>query len=222
MELALSPQSAAVPGCLLARSPAELAWTRASPFNVGLWRRSLPPETARRFAEIAVTTPLAVEAVVDLAFPEQARCIATTIGDPLLAAFVWNDLRRLLPTFAAITGEDELVIRMHTVHDGMCEKLHADYVTVRMLCTYAGPGTQWVAPADVIRANLRRTDVPVEEANASVLRRPEALRQARAGDVLVLKGEQWPHGHGAIHRSPTIDEDSPRILLRIDAKDCRR
>jgi len=224
MALALSSRSAE-PGYFRARSPAELAWTRAAPFNVGLWPRALSAPTAERFAQAAAAKPIAVEATVDLAFPEQARRVAASIGDPLLAAFIWSDLRRLIPTFAAITGDDEVVVRLHTIRDGMCEKLHADYVTLRMLCTYAGPGTQWVAPGDVVREHLRRTDLPVEEANAAVLRHPNALRQVQAGDVLVLKGEMWPAnpGRGAVHRSPPIDTSGPpRLLLRIDAADCRR
>ncbi|MBO6934555.1 MAG: DUF1826 domain-containing protein [Deltaproteobacteria bacterium] len=221
MAFALS-RSVAEPGYLIARSPAELAWTRASKFGVGVWPRALPAVAARRFSEAARSRPIAVETTVDLASPQQARQAAAQMGDPLLAAFVCNDLRRLLPTFAAITGENEVVVRLHTIRDGMCEKLHADYVTLRMLCTYTGPGTQWVAPGDVVRENLRRIDVPVEEANASVLRHPGALRQARAGDVLVLKGEQWPGGTGAVHRSPPVGPSAPpRLLLRIDAKDRR-
>jgi len=225
MALALSSRPAADPSHFLARSAADLAWTRAATLNIGLWPRTLPPAIARRFAEAATAGSFAIEAEVDLAFPDQARRVAASLADPGLEAFVWDDLRRLLPTFAAITGETRLVVRLDTVRDGMCEKLHADYVTLRMLCTYAGPGTQWVDAADVVYGNLRRTDVPLEEANASILRHPAALRQVSPGDVLALKGEDWPGGagRGAVHRSPPMgDSTPPRLLLRIDAAGCRR
>lgn len=58
MALALPSRSSLEPGYFLARSAADLARTAASPFNVGLWPRALSAATARRFAEVAATTPL--------------------------------------------------------------------------------------------------------------------------------------------------------------------
>ena len=44
------------------------------------------------------------------------------------------------------------------------------------------------------------------------------IKYLNQGDVALLKGEAWEgnEGSGLIHRSPTLDSNSRRLLLTID------
>ena len=42
-------------------------------------------------------------------------------------------------------------LRLEVVRTDSCRKFHADYVTARLITTYAGEGTDWLADADAAR-----------------------------------------------------------------------
>ena len=80
----------------------------------------------------------------------------TTSGSPDMAArqlchdlllFHWPlyaDIRRLAVRFAGLTGSPRVRLRFEHVVDDACHKFHIDAVKLRLLCTYAGAGTEWV------------------------------------------------------------------------------
>jgi len=96
-------------------------------------------------------------------------------------------------------------------HDG-CRLFHTDKLTLRLLCTYAGAGTQWLPDAEVDRSALGRGS------NAAVCADPGKIRAVRRGDVALLKGEAWPGnaGRGIVHRSPPARPGTGRLLLTLD------
>ena len=86
-----------------------------------------------------------------------------------------------------------------------CRKLHRDTRPLRVVTTYAGPGTEWVLDEALLGAE----EVPDEV----VVQRCPLLTP------LVLPGKLAPAplGPGVIHRSPPADGASPRLVLRVDA-----
>ncbi len=145
------------------------------------------------------------------------------ISNPVAQRFLEQDIAWLSREYGALLGRRHLHGQLAVVaHDG-CRKLHVDNVTIRLLCTYAGPGTEWVRNEDVVRSNLARIDVDLETANRSVLRHADAVRHCNVGDVLLLKGEAFPknRGFGAVHRSPPIAAGSlRRLVFKIDERPC--
>jgi len=93
-------------------------------------------------------------------------------------------------------------------HDG-CKKWHADFVGLRLLCTYSGPGTEWLPlPGGAATARGLGRQPP----SASAMRMPTAA-------VAILKGEAYPDNanNGCIHRSPPAGPGKrARLLLCID------
>ena len=56
--------------------------------------------------------------------------------------------------------------------------------------------------------------------NESGLYLPAAsIHKLSAGDVALLKGEDWPgnEGHGIVHRSPEMAASQKRLFLTMDA-----
>jgi hypothetical protein len=89
----------------------------------------------------------------------------------------------------------------------MCPGWHCDRTGIRLLCTYRGPGTEWLWDT-----GIDRTTLPGSVADRS----PDG--SASAGDIVLLKGSLWQGntGRGAIHRSPATGQGT-RWLLALDA-----
>jgi hypothetical protein len=118
--------------------------------------------------------------------------VAATLALPE-AAPVTADVLMLCDLFATLTGTATLGIRVDITSRATCPRMHADHVTLRMMTTYRGPGTEWL-----------------QDRNTA---------QARAGDVLFAKGELWPdlRSGPCVHRSPEPRSGETRVLLTLDA-----
>jgi hypothetical protein len=115
-----------------------------------------------------------------------------------------------------VTGAQRLQLRLERIEEPMCRLFHVDRVGVRVLCTLAGAGTEYLPEAACDRRLLGTGS------NAAVLDW-SAIRQVPAGDVLAFRGspyrvgESFPRG-GLIHRSPPASPSQPRCLLAIDSE----
>lgn len=119
-----------------------------------------------------------------------------------------QDLSELL---ADLTGCPRTGIRIEMPDQAMCPRMHVDHVTLRLITTWQGPGTEWLDEAGADRS-LLGTD--------HVIRAQAFVHRANTGDILVLKGERWPgnSGGGVVHRSPPAEGARPRrVLFACDA-----
>jgi hypothetical protein len=117
-----------------------------------------------------------------------------------LTLFHWPlyaDFRRLAGRFSALTASPVVRMRLEHVIDDSCRKFHVDAVGLRLLCTYAGPGPEWIDPGGKIR---RMTTM----------------------EVAVFKGSAFPGaGQPVLHRSPPLSSGTfvgqSRLVFCIDA-----
>ena len=58
------------------------------------------------------------------------------------------DVARLVALFAGLAQAQRVRLRLDMVTGDACRRWHRDCVPLRLLCTYWGPGTQWLPPAD--------------------------------------------------------------------------
>jgi hypothetical protein len=152
---------------------------------------------------------------------------AAIVGDlpPRARSIVGEDVRVLAPLVARWTARKHVRVRLDPVRTDACRKLHHDYVAMRVLVTYFGPGTEWLEEEGADRSFLGRHDLDVATSNAHIVRDPARLHRAGTGDVLVLKGAAFPRtgDKGAIHRSPPIESGpsrAARLVLRVDVASC--
>ncbi|MFC7540375.1 DUF1826 domain-containing protein [Siccirubricoccus deserti] len=121
------------------------------------------------------------------------------------------DLQDLATAFAAIAATQGVVsIRLEAITGRGCHRWHADAVGLRLLCTYRGLGTEWLARPG--GAGTARALAPDRSA-------PIASAQMPAGSAAILKGEGHPGnaGAGCIHRAPPAGTGArARLLLCID------
>lgn len=133
---------------------------------------------------------------------------------PDAPAFV-EDVRFLAQVYEDLTGAEELGLRLVSSHQALCPRFHVDRVDVRLICTYSGPGTEFLCQKDVDRRWLgHRADGRPDEASG-LLRTPDAVQRMQPFDVGLLKGEAWPsnQGRGAVHRSPPVPTSGTRRVF---------
>ncbi len=103
------------------------------------------------------------------------------------------DITMLAELFATLTDARALGLRLELATRATCPRLHADRLSLRLMTTYLGPGTEWLADGKIHRA--------------------------ATGDVLLAKGTAWPElpNGPSLHRSPTLAPGEKRVLLTVDA-----
>lgn len=176
-------------------------WRRRLPAGLAHWLDALPPALlpATRIDLHVSEVPAALHAACDVA--ATPRC---ALRDALV-----TDIGVLSARFARITGSAQVRLRLEPIQDNACRRLHRDCVPVRLLTTYRGPGTEWVAPRFADKALARPDDY------AGPLHRMP--RQA----VALFKGcgfaGQALEERGIVHRSPPIAGTGiTRLVLCLD------
>ena len=113
---------------------------------------------------------------------------------------------------AELTGCELVGVRLARLEAAMCPRFHVDKVTVRVVSTFAGHGTEYLAEEDVDRRWLGHAARGVSDEASGLMRPGARIRRAESSDVVLLKGEAWPKnaGRGAVHRSPAASAASPR------------
>ena len=123
-----------------------------------------------------------------------------------------DDILRLATLFEATTKSSKIKLQLEIVTTDMCRLFHADYYRQRLLCTYLGPGTEWLDHSNVNRHALGRGR------NNNIVKDETAINRANTFDVLILKGQNYGEGElSVVHRSPPIiRHNKTRVLLKID------
>lgn len=184
--------------------PASLAAILMPHFNLVVWtcpdRPAVPDadmlgeiDDIERTVAANRAAPALVEALDAAGYP------AEMIG--ALARDIAAHAARL----ADLVDRDNVAIRLEIVETDACKKFHADYVSLRLILTYAGPGTQWLDQGDAARLH--------DGAAIETL----CVRAIPTGDVALFKGRKWARDAPIIHRSPPIaDTGQRRLVLVID------
>jgi hypothetical protein len=122
------------------------------------------------------------------------------------------DVVRITHQFMDTVKADRLRLILKVVQDDACRKFHTDAYDLRLLCTYFGQGTEWLADQFVNRGKL------IKGTNDDIVRDWSQVQRTAPFEVAILKGEPAfrPKG-GIVHRSPTIERtDEKRFLFRLD------
>lgn len=127
-----------------------------------------------------------------------------------LSLFI-EDIKIITEQFSTIARKEFIRFNLYTVENDMCKYFHSDYNNLRLLCTYSGEGTQWLANK-AWETSMGRNHERVDAKNE--------VNQMAPFWVGVLKGEAYPDNaeRGIIHRSPPMTVGSKiRILMKLDA-----
>ena len=135
-----------------------------------------------------------------MGFPSSASRLSRPREHARLEGLPAGDCREALLDDVALVTEilQELVdcplagVRTTRVRRAMCPRWHVDRVPLRMLCTYQGPGTEWLDDQGVDR-RTRLKDAGIESS---------ACRRADVGELVLLKGALWQDNAGPWRGAP--------------------
>lgn len=129
-----------------------------------------------------------------------------------------QDLQLLAEMLGELLDAKQIGIRLEVVRNAMCPRLHVDNVGMRLLCTYRGPGTEWVEEHSVDRRFLGHRSGGLPDATSGLLAPNHQIESIPPFAVGLLKGALWQgnSGRGMVHRSPMV-ENPPRVLVALDA-----
>lgn len=124
-----------------------------------------------------------------------------------------SDLQQLARLYFPLTDGRKVTLRLETTDTDGCRRFHTDRTNLRLLCTYRGPGTEWLPDAQVDRDAQY-----AGAANEDILRygEPSQLQPFWVG---ILKGTAYPGNadQGLVHRSPPIaNTGHVRVLFCLD------
>jgi hypothetical protein len=184
-----------------------------------LWRRerAMPPSLQAYATGLLAGPWFEIRARTDVGLVESAvdeRLSAVGPGDPAGRRQLAADVAELAGLLAASAGCDAVNVRLEHDPGGRCPVFHQDSNVVRLLCTYAGPGTEWLPEDRCDRSQLGLQGRTPAEANEAIAL--GAPIRAQVGEVLLACGARsGAGGAGLVHRSPAPDL-GPRVLVAID------
>lgn len=212
-----------VAGAVAVEDLGELATIFCSDVQLATWRRR--PDDAIEALARAVSARMApcVRRVVRTDRDDLRDVVAgllpaeVSLLDDAAASRWRDDLVRLCEAFADLMQTRDLVISLEVPNEATCPRFHVDRVGIRLLVTYCGPGTEWLASCDVDRHMLGPAGHARSRDQDLAMRPGARVRRVEPFSVILLKGEAWPGaaGRGAVHRSPD-PKGAPRVLLRVD------
>ncbi|WP_024879897.1 DUF1826 domain-containing protein [Methylosinus sp. LW3] len=173
--------------------------------SICLLPRTLEPRIAETLDAMSLAQPLRLRVTgAEEALPRALidALDEAALGPKWLAEWLANDVIRLARLYREATRAGELRVRLETIADDACRLFHVDFVRFRLVTTYRGPGTQWIAPgpeADPLAEN--------------------SIQQLERGWVAILRGEKAASADipALPHRSPPIAGTGiERLFLAID------
>ena len=187
-----------------------------------VWRRGLPASLADALAVATAQAepPGPLRVVEPDALVPHLRALLGPLPPRVEAAWE-RDANAVLGAYRHILPGKIVTVQLEVVTTDKCKRFHADYKSVRAVCTYVGPGTEWVEERAVSREAVSRHchETSFEAQNALIVRDPARVERANPGDVVFLKGESYPGnaGRGVVHRSPPIEASGARrLVLTLD------
>ena len=190
--------------------------------NLVIWRReggpaALPPAALDYTARLADRGDAFEVGLDEGGRPRDLRRMPRWPGRDALI----EDWAKAQAMFRELVNDHAVEAKVEMVTHDKCRLFHGDFNRLRWLCTYAGPGTQWVADGDVDRVALARDDIRRDQRNQHVVPDARRIQQVDAGDVILLKGYDFPGNAGgaAVHRSPPLAERGlTRLLLTLTSR----
>lgn len=126
-----------------------------------------------------------------------------------------TELAWLIDLFATLSDTQRVGVRMAAAQHRTCPRFHTDAVGLRLLCTWVGEGTEWVAGEDLVEA---ASESRVDRSSPWGPVRPgAAIHRMNPFAIGVFKGDDWPGNRcrGVVHRSP--QPAHWRVWVSLDA-----
>jgi len=185
--------------------------------NIVIWQRQLDKTLSEAVAELIINTnfkPVEMAVSPENTFDQ----LLSKLGDSEAAALLGKDIAVLVDMFCCLFDLKRAGLRLTMLDRAMCPRFHVDKIPCRLVSTYQGVATQWLAHDKVDRTKLGAGNNGKADEDSGLFKHPEDVQQLNQGDVALLKGENWQdtQGAGLVHRSPSVEKTAKRLLLTLD------
>jgi len=187
--------------------PSALAHIYQDDVNLSIWRRQLSPHIAA-YAQALIEQPHCFKTRFILPPENISERLQKELPLHKDRQVFIDDITLVADMFTCLFELDHVGLRMEVLNTAMCPSFHVDKVPSRLITTYVGACTQWLP-----NNNVKRDSKGKVKAQANT-----AFNRFNVGDVAILKGESWigNEGKGLVHRSPSANNTSRRLVLTLD------
>ncbi|GAM70670.1 hypothetical protein JCM19236_2614 [Vibrio sp. JCM 19236] len=203
----------------IGESPATLSDIYKEGTNIAVWKRPVHSELESAVDDFLAANPNFEKSLVvtpDELAEELIKVSNSTAPKPLV-----QDIELLVEMFSCLFELKKVGVRLTSLDVAMCPRFHVDHVPCRLVSTYHGVATEWLAHTDVDRTKLGHGSKGLSDAESGLFLSPDCVNQLTTGDVALLKGESWLGNSegGLVHRSPSVPNGQNRLLLTLDFYD---
>jgi hypothetical protein len=180
-------------------------------YSIGVWMRD-QSKTIEMIDTTILPKTFSIAEIVKANDPCIDEIVKNSLGVHLNKLWI-QDIEFLIELYSDLLGVSKIGFRFAGLQSAMCPKFHVDYVGIRLLCTYLGPGTEYLENNKFNRLLVQKYHgIQQPEPNGKI-------KKANPMDIVLLKGENWfdNKNHGAIHRSPQISNSESRYMISLDA-----
>jgi len=205
------------PSSIIASNPTVLSEIYQKNINMAIWKRTHSNELAS-----AVTCFIAENSVKPTRLTVSAGDaydeLCKAFGDSHAATIVSKDIALLVDMFCCLFDLKNIGLRLAILNAAMCPRFHVDRIPCRLITTYQGLGTQWLAHDVVDRTKLGAGNQGKADEESGLFYGLDKMNSLNEGDVALLKGENWDDttGFGLVHRSPSVPKGEKRLVLTLD------
>lgn len=131
-----------------------------------------------------------------------------------------SEIGWLTQVYTDLLGCPSAALRIEVLERPMCPRFHVDRTGIRLVCTWRGPGTEWLHDDWVDRSRLGAGSRGLADEDSGLMRPGAVVERLPTCAVGLLKGSLWQGnaGRGAIHRSPQLAaSEERRVMFSLDA-----
>ncbi len=203
--------------CFSARKePTVLADIYQEDINIAIWQRQFDQQLIDASKAFVTSNPNFGKSLS--VSPENALETLQFATDGKAPEVLLRNIAELVDMFCYLFELKDAGLRLATLNSAMCPRFHVDRVPCRLVTTYHGTATQWLANDAVNRAKLGHGSNGLPDSESGLYMKENDIQQLSVGDVALLKGERWSgnENRGLVHLSPNIESSEPRLLLTLD------
>ena len=184
--------------------------------NIAIWQRKHSASFNRSVDQL-----LKLHSEFSFSLMTNSRRTRASVRDSLPKNYrgpLADDVTELVDMFCCLFDLTRVGLRLEVLEQAMCPRFHVDMVPCRLVTTYAGPATEWLADEDVDRTKLGEGSRGLADDSSGLYGDPKDIKILTCGDVALLKGGAWVGNEGSelVHRSPSVASGERRLLLTID------
>lgn len=201
---------AAQSNAIFVNTSSDLEAVHQAPVNLAVWQR---PAVLSMLPVVHWLTKEPFELEFEVDVKDVSNTLLRHLSAPMefdaARAQLIADVQELASLFSEYTSTYTIRLMLESLHRVPCPKFHQDNVLLRLVCTYAGTGTEWLENSNV--------NTHPDCCGGSMALDPLRIMNLNPFEVALMKGKRWPGNKmGIFHRSPLVDADRPRLIVKMD------